>query len=287
MILEIAIGDAFGAAYEYANKKTVSIHGYRSHPKHLNPSGCYTDDTQMSIGIIELLLEEKDWTKELIGTKFFNCFKRDDRKGYARRFYEFLSTTENATDFINNIKPDSDKSGAAMRSVPMGLIKDIDELIHKSQLQASFTHNTTDGILAAHITALSSHFFIYEKGNKTDLISFLTKYLNLNGNNLINWNKPVGSKGLDSVGAAITAIMKHNNFCDILKTCINFTGDVDTVAAIALGIASTSKQFVNNLPFYLFTGLENNNYGRDFLIDMDEKLFKHFKLSVPKHNFSI
>jgi len=287
MILEIAIGDAFGAAYEYVRKKIIAIHGYRSNPKHQNPAGRYTDDTQMSIAIAELLLNHKTWTKELIGSHFFECFKRDDRKGYAKRFYEFLSTTEKSEDFISNINPESDKSGAAMRSVPMGLIKDINELIEKSALQASFTHNTTDGILAAHIVALSSHFFLYEKGDKTQLLPFLKTHLNLNGVNLTNWNKPVGSKGLDSVSAAITAILKHNNFCDILKTCINYTGDVDTVAAVALGIASTSKHFVNNLPFYLYTGLENKNYGRDFLENLDKKLFQYFNIKQPKYIFSI
>ena len=59
---------------------------------------------------------------------------------------------------------------------------------------------------------------------------------------------------------------------DILKKCIDFTGDVDTVAAIALGAASCSKDIVQDLPDGLVLNLENGTYGRDFLVGLDKKL---------------
>ncbi|WP_334879318.1 ADP-ribosylglycohydrolase family protein [Nostoc sp.] len=48
------------------------------HPRfRLNP-GSYTDDTQMSIAITEVIV-------------FVTAFKRDEREGYARIFYHFFS----------------------------------------------------------------------------------------------------------------------------------------------------------------------------------------------------
>ena len=58
----------------------------------------------------------------------------------------------------------------------------------------------------------------------------------------------------------------------ILKKCIDFTGDVDTVATIALGAASCSSEIKQDLPKNLFNDLENGKYGRDYLIELDKKL---------------
>ena len=95
MILEIAIGDAFGAAYEYVGKKIIAIHGYRSNPKHQNPAGRYTDDTQMSIAIAELLLNHKTWTKELIGSHFSSVLKEMIEKIMQKDFMNFYPPQKN------------------------------------------------------------------------------------------------------------------------------------------------------------------------------------------------
>jgi ADP-ribosylglycohydrolase len=55
--------------------------------------------------------------------------------------------------------------------------------------------------------------------------------------------------------------------------CIAFTGDVDTVAAIALAAASCCQEVTSDLPAHLFEGLENGTYGRDYIINLDEQLF--------------
>jgi len=44
-----------------------------------------------------------------------------------------------------------------------------------------------------------------------------------------------------AVKGAITAILKQDNLADILKHCISYTGDVDTVATIAMAGASCSS----------------------------------------------
>ena len=56
------------------------------------------------------------------------------------------------------------------------------------------------------------------------------------------WTGKVGLKGWMSVQAAVTAIVASDRMTDLLKRCIDFTGDVDTVAAIALGSAAACKE---------------------------------------------
>ena len=84
--------------------------------------------------------------------------------------------------------------------------------------------------------------------------------------------KKVGSKGWMSVRYAITAVQRNDTMSNLLMDCINFTGDVDTVATIALAAASSSQEMVQDLPENLKLLLENGKYGRDYLIVLDRQL---------------
>jgi hypothetical protein len=50
------------------------------------------------------------------------------------------------------------------------------------------------------------------------------------------------------------------------------SGDVDTVAAIALAAGSCSVELTADLPGHLLTHLENGRYGRDYLARLDRQL---------------
>ena len=61
MLLELAIGDAYGAGFEYVDARMVRDHndlsGYVQHPRHKGTApGCYTDDTQMTLAIVETMV---------------------------------------------------------------------------------------------------------------------------------------------------------------------------------------------------------------------------------------
>ncbi|WP_293152960.1 hypothetical protein [Okeania sp. SIO2C9] len=71
-----------------------------------------------------------------------------------------------------------------------------------------------------------------------------------------------------SVRAAITAVERNEKMSSLLMDCINFTGDVDTVATIALAAGSCSEEIVQDLPENLKLLLENGKYGRDFLTSL-------------------
>jgi ADP-ribosylglycohydrolase len=58
----------------------------------------------------------------------------------------------------------------------------------------------------------------------------------------------------------------------LLKACIQFSGDVDTVAAIALAAGSCSTEIAQDLPAHLFDELENDQYGRDYIRLLDRQL---------------
>jgi ADP-ribosyl-[dinitrogen reductase] hydrolase len=86
------------------------------------------------------------------------------------------------------------------------------------------------------------------------------------------WVGKVGEKGWMSVRAAVTAVARNNRLSDLLRDCVAFTGDVDTVAAIALAAASCSDEYEHDLPEHLVQSLENGPYGRDFIVELDRRL---------------
>lgn len=273
MIVEIMVGDAYGAGFEYANPVYVAKYNnlkkYTRHPKYKG-IGRYTDDAQMSLAIAELIVYNIPWTKENIADRFVQAFKRDPRTGYARHFYRFLKTIKDGHELLEKIKPDSDRSGGAMRATPIGLFPTVDEVKQKCTIQAAITHNTEAGIGAAMAAALMSHYFIYNLGPKKDLLDFIKLHVPQ-----VNWvlqTEPIGEKGWEAVQGAFTAIMANQTMADILKASVAFTGDVDTVAAIAMGAACFSNEVEQNLPVKLIEGLENGPFGLTYGREIDGAL---------------
>lgn len=76
--------------------------------------------------------------------------------------------------------------------------------------------------------------------------------------------------------AALTALGSSLSLREILRAAVAFTGDVDTVATIALAAASRSPQVAQDLPPVLVTNLENGSYGWDYLRTLDARLLSAF-----------
>lgn len=279
MLIELAIGDAYGAGFEYVPEKFIkqnnNLSAYFRHPRHGIVPGCYTDDTQMTLAVVESMISGREWTPELLADHFVEAFKRDPREGYASGFYEFLSQVTSGPEFLQKIRADSEKSGAAMRAMPIGLISDIDQVIEYSRIQARVTHNTSKGINASIASSLMLHYFRYNLGAKQDIDLFIQNYVE--DDSICEWKGKVGALGVMSVSAAITAIKKSTSMSDLLIECINFSGDVDTVATIALAAASYSKEICQDLPQNLYGDLERSPYGYDYICALDQRLVDIYK----------
>ncbi|MBX9400843.1 ADP-ribosylglycohydrolase family protein [Lysobacter sp. BMK333-48F3] len=274
MLIELAIGDAYGAGFEYAANRIVreqnSGVAYIRHPRHAIEPGCYTDDTQMSLAIAEALVEGDPWTPQALAARFVDAFKRDPREGYASGFHAFLCEVRDGADFLARIRPDSAKSGAAMRAPPIGVLRSLEEVVERAAVQARVTHDTPGGIGSAVAAALSVHYFVHALGAKQDLGRFLSEHVPG------PWQEPrkgkVGAEGMDSVHAAVAALIAQDTMSGLLRACIAYTGDVDTVATIALAAGSCCAQIEQDLPISLYEGLENQAYGHDYLRALDRRL---------------
>lgn len=274
MLLELAIGDAYGAGFEYVEREMIlqqnNLSSYVKHPSHHIQPGSYTDDTQMSLAIVEAIVSGEPWKPALLADRFVKVFQRDPREGYATGFYHFLEHVRDGEQFLRDMNPSSEKSGAAMRAAPIGIYPTIPLVIERCTMQAALTHNTPKGIHAAVAAALMTHYFLYRLGLKSELGLFLEEQVY--GHWAGPWTGKVGSQGWMSVQAAVTALTRCDTMSNLLKTCIQFTGDVDTVAAIALAAGSCSPEIAQDLPAHLFDELENGQYGRDYIRLLDRQL---------------
>lgn len=286
MLTSLAIGDAYGAGFEYAPEDFVrqfnTLDRYIQNPSHLDlKPGRYTDDTQMSIAVAEALLSCNAWTVENLADKFVEIYKRDPRPGYSRGFQAVLNTVNNGKELLGRIERKSDKSGGAMRAIPVGVLPEVDDVIKAAQLQASVTHATRDGMDAAAAVALMAHYCVYNLGPVDKIGRYVFDHVPSHP-----WHEPwegiVGAKGWMSVRAAITAVSRNTGLSALLKDCVAFSGDVDTVAAIALGAAADHSSYTYDLPSVLTYGLETGRpFGGLFLSALDLKLRK---FAVEKEN---
>lgn len=263
-------------AFEYAdeNLPLFSLEHYVQHPTHLLlKPGMYSDDTQMSVAIAEAMVEGLPWTKEALAQKFVDVFKRDQRDGYSRKFQKFLEAIQDGPEFLAKIDPTSDKSGGAMRAGPCGVFQNPETARQRAVFQASITHNTRDGMDAAGAVALMVNYFLYERGPREKLGEFVNR---CSPPGRDDWNEPwtgkVKAQGWMSVRAAITAIQGYDSLTGILKACVMYSGDVDTVAAIAMSAASCAKDIKQDIPEILKYRLEPSKYGLEFLTKLDQKL---------------
>ncbi|TDF34985.1 ADP-ribosylglycohydrolase family protein [Alteromonadaceae bacterium M269] len=273
MLLELAIGDAYGAGFEFAPMEKVhqfnDANAYQQHEFGM-PRGSYTDDTQMSLAIAELLIGDTEWTRENIADQFVTCFKRDERLGYSQGFHQFLISVNSGSEFIDKINNKSMRNGAAMRSAPLGVIAKIDELTAMCEVQASLTHNTDIGIKSSQAAALAAHYFIYQHGQVEHLTEFVSEFSKYHWND--NWKDGVACCAEETINALLTTLKNADNLKDVLIKSVSFGGDVDTVSSLALAISSSSCLYENNLPDVLFEELENHDYGRDYLSATAHKL---------------
>ncbi len=158
-----------------------------------------------------------------------------------------------------------------MRAVPVGVFRRVEDVVEKSALQARLTHDTTEGATAAVAVSLMAHFFLYAVGERQELPAFLATYAP--GPPWAEpWSGQVDVKGYSAARAALRLVLEHDRLSAMLEQAVRFGGDTDTVAAIALGVASCRRDVQNDLPQRLLLSLEAGTYGREFLRDLDRQL---------------
>jgi len=275
MLVEMAIGDAYGAAFEFMPddflERENDLSAYKRNPETGLGEGRYTDDTQMAMAMAEHLLDGAAFDAESLATRFVSTFKRDPRRGYSKRLYEVLQTSIDGPGFLAAIAPVSDRSGAAMRVSPIGLLPDLRQVLELAESQAALTHDTSGGRMSARAIAAMVHYLAYELGPRGDLGRFVEAHVP--GHPWSEtWTGRADMAGLSCAHAALSLVRSATSLSGLLRAAIALGGDTDTVAAMAMFSGSLSRDIAADLPPALYHGLENGAFGHDTLRALDGRL---------------
>jgi ADP-ribosylglycohydrolase len=295
MLLFICMADAYALAAEYLKENEHNDHienikkytNYQQHPKHLQAPGTFSDDGEMSCAIANVLLNyDYPFTKEQFADAFVAEFIRGGkRRGYSRGFQSVLDECETGGDLLEKVSGTSEKNGACMRAVPLGVIPDIHEMLNTAVLQASITHNTEPAIFSSKTVGLMSRFSLYTNDPFSKMGEFCIEFLEPEERDKYSYvfKTPWQGRviGTDSVPVSITTVhavhhllTNYNSLMEIMNGVIDFGGDTDSVAAIAWGIASARYKY-ENIPGFMHQCLEPNNIntGESYLMSLGSRLF--------------
>lgn len=297
LLLYIGMADAYAMATEYVDKfrhqghfrEVLAFMHYVKHPTHQEFPGMYTDDTEMSCANARVLITHPPPYEPIeFAQAWIDEFRRGgQRKGYARHFQMFLETVRDGEDFLARIRNDSDKNGACMRAVPVGVLPKIEDVVEVATLQARITHDTPPALFSARAVALMSHYALYNDIYEFDgLLGFLRRNLPEEDKEFLKTivkpcNSPVqgGEQPVSvaTVQAAYQTLMTNFKLMDMLEDIILLGGDTDSVAAITWGIASTVRRN-EKLPAFMASDLERGDprTGSGYLRDLSFKLMQAY-----------
>lgn len=273
LLTSIAIGDAYGAAFEFNNEDYINKYNdliYRDRTGTSNVNGKYTDDTQMSIALAEMMIHNKSFTHRVIMESFQKTYHRDPHEGYSSRVKKLISQIypEIALEQVS-ARP---SNGCVMRVLPLCLIKDIEEMKQKVIMQTTCTHPNIDCINATMLLALVG-YHAYHKP-KMELYLWLGLHMNDDLVTQIFEAYQVGevkNNVMETVSFVLQNLKDQTSISQVLKNAIKAGGDTDSTAALSMGMWNLHNLPID-LPDNLLDNLENGTYGKDFLIDLDLQL---------------
>jgi len=315
ILLGIAIGDAFGAGVEFQDRDW--IHKNVDFSKFINVRHKikvdaerltvftenyhdweYTDDTEMTIGLIKALCSQRNFDENLLVQKWTEEYQKGiHEKGYGRNGHgsmRWLYSKEKTIEEIRNFQRFRPNPGnaPAMRSVPFGFLKPT--LINKyAAINSNATHPNINAIISSQCIARATEFLVIKKGDKNDVIDYCFETVNLNEeyktyltkvNNLntyknlsekdysiLRGNHPIqkpyflcGIKGIPSdskytTGCVLYILKNSSNTFDALKKSIKLGGDVDSIASITTGIMA-GIHGLKTIPSFMLDNVEGKEY---------------------------
>jgi poly(ADP-ribose) glycohydrolase ARH3 len=296
-------GDALGMPVEGYDYKTIEAK-YGELRQMLDArmgAGKYTDDTEMMIGIVESLVENKGFNGRDMADRFVKLYNPE--RGYGGGTVRALSLIKEGIDW--NFAGErvfgggSFGNGSSMRIAPIGAFyyDKPDELRKIAYESSNITHTHPYGKEGAALQAFAVAKAINsdpsgeldKQSFVSDMITFVseeskfykaklkqvkellecvpdkTEVINRLGND---------SSAPNSVPTAIYSFISHNHdFEDSVSYAVSLGGDTDTIGAMT-GAISGAYHGKSGMPERWFDVLENGERGRDYIEMLAEKLWK-------------
>lgn len=313
LLLGIAIGDAFGAGVEFQDyewiQQQVDFSKFINARANIQVPAAqkaafvknylpwdYTDDTEMTIGLIKALLDDRPFSEALLLEYWEKEYALGiTQKGYGRNghgsiawYYEGKQSMEDIRAFQQN-RPNPGNA-PVMRVVPLAFAPT--HLINSyATINATATHPHPKAIEASQCIAWAAEFLLCQQGTATEVIPYclsktdyspdfetylkavdqLSPNITLQNLTTLAGKQPIeapyflaGIKGIPSdaryTTGAILFVLKHSSSAfEALKKSVYLGGDVDSVAAVCTGIAA-GRWGLDTLPSFMLEQVEGVAY---------------------------
>ena len=269
LLFGIAIGDAMGVPVEFMSRKHLQANPVtcmRAFGTHHQPAGTWSDDTSMSMLLVEQLIEGYEVQK--LANRFCKWYQYNEWTPHGQIFDMGIST-RNAMDKLakdvsalqsGEYDDYSNGNGSLMRILPLAIYlqnRPIDERFRVVREVSSITH--------AHIRSVIGCFFIVEfvinllkDKDKCDayyetqnlvrdylhLIDVKTSEIELYNRILFDDisctpQEDIYSSGyiIHTLEASLWAFLTTDNFKDAVLKAVNLGDDSDTVGCVTGGMA--------------------------------------------------
>ena len=301
-LLGLAVGDALGAHFEaqpaeFIARRYPTVEALFERP----PEGryCYTDDTQMAIGVAETLVACGCIDEAEICRRFAANYIPS--RGYGRGARVVLDAMAEGSDhkyWAENLFPGgSHGNGAAMRVAPVGLMfrHDRSRLWDEARLSALPTHVHPLGVEGAQLLALAVGLAsLAESLHREDFFAALAERCPspeysgpLRRAAQVQEPRDLGlfGNGIAAADSAVTAIacfgLTPQSYEQTIGNAILLGGDTDTIAAMA-GAISGAYLGREAIPAWLLDRLEDGYQGRSYLESLAAQLLAaHQIVSKP------
>lgn len=220
------IGDIVGSRFEFNNTFNTNFD--------LFTKDCdFTDDTICTVAVADAILQNKSFEDSLLQW----CRKYPNPMGaYGGSFNQWLHSAD-------PMPYNSFGNGSAMRVSPCAIAASSDaEAIRLAIASASCTHNHTEGIIGAVVTALVIRALSLNDNSNTlsaliEAEMIVTQYY---GEDWQNQLPPIGKFDVTCQGCvplAFFIVDNSHSFEDAIRKAVSYGGDSDTLAAIVGSMA--------------------------------------------------
>ncbi|MBQ3306568.1 MAG: ADP-ribosylglycohydrolase family protein [Bacilli bacterium] len=228
------VGDLAGSIYEFDQLR--KIHSIQMN--HLiEDNSFYSDDTILTIAILEAILHNKDYDYYL--RKYiqeYSEYKPDFNPYFKTSFSPNLIKWSNS-----NMIGTSHGNGAMMRISPVGYMFDSEtEVIENAKLATIPSHNSKEAIDSATIVALIIYYSRkgYTKDEIFQMMNIDIKYVPFTKFN---------TTCEETIGNCLYALYNSNSFEDAIRKTLLMGGDTDTNCAIVGSMAESIYGIDNEL----------------------------------------
>ncbi|MBQ3663268.1 MAG: TIGR02452 family protein [Clostridia bacterium] len=277
-IMGVVVGDALGCPVQFLDRETVArnpVRGMRGHGTFNLPAGSWTDDSSMTLALLDSIRENRKFVYEDIMDRFVKWMYEGEYTPFGYSFDIGNGTKQAVSNYRwnGNVRtcggrsPGNNGNGSLMRIMPACLycavrngkdLTDVDavKLIHRV---SGLTHNHLRAKIACGLYFFMTRALINESGTLIErLQSGLDdgfRYYGImesNAEDLAYYDRlrdlsvfrevpaeAIRSSGyvVDSIEAAVWSLITTDSFEACELKAVNLGDDTDTVGAIAGGLA--------------------------------------------------